>query len=71
MIKRAPLKKDPPGKCSRWQVAIYNTETKQKDWHTVRGTKEDARAVERRIHGPGRAQDIRGGRQTLRGRPES
>jgi len=49
MIKRAPLKKDPPGKCSRWHVLVYNPETKQKDWHTVRGTKDEAKALERKF----------------------
>jgi integrase len=49
MIKRAPLKKDPPGKCSRWHVVVYNTETKQKDWHTIRGTRDDAKALLRKF----------------------
>lgn len=47
MIKRAPLKKDPPGKCSRWHVVVYNKETKKHDWHTVRGTRDDAKAFKR------------------------
>src|SRR3954447_26852652 len=49
MIKRAPLKKDPPGKCSRWHVIVYNQETKKYDWHTVRGTRDDAKAFERKF----------------------
>jgi integrase len=49
MIKPAPLKKDPPGKCSRWHVVVYNKETRQKIWHTVRGTKADAKALERKF----------------------
>jgi integrase len=49
MIKRAPLKKDPPGKCSRWHVIVYNKETKKYDWHTVRGTRDDAKAFERKF----------------------
>jgi hypothetical protein len=49
MIKRAPLKKDPPGKCSRWHVVVYNKETKKYDWHTIRGTREDAKALERKF----------------------
>jgi hypothetical protein len=36
MIKRAPLKSDGAGKCSRWHVVVYNQETKKHDWHTVR-----------------------------------
>jgi len=47
MIKRAPLKNDPPGKCSRWHVVVYNKETKKRAWHTVRGTKDDAKAFKR------------------------
>jgi integrase len=49
MIKRAPLKTDLPGKCSRWHVVLYNRERKQKDWHTVRGTIADAKALERKF----------------------
>jgi integrase len=49
MIKRAPLKKDPPGKCSRWHVVVYNKETKKHDWHTVRGTRDDAKAFKRKF----------------------
>ena len=48
MIKRAPLKTDPPGKCSRWHVIVYNKETKKYDWHTIRGTRDDA--SEGRVH---------------------
>jgi integrase len=48
MIKRAPLKKDPPGQCSRWRVIVYNKQTKKYDWHTVRGTRADAKALERK-----------------------
>jgi hypothetical protein len=47
MIKRAPLKKDPPGKCSRWHVIEHNTETKKYGWHTVRGTLKEAEIKER------------------------
>lgn len=47
MIKRSPLKRDSLGKCTRWQVVVYNRETKRKDWHTVRGTLSDAQALER------------------------
>jgi len=49
MIKRSPLKKDPPGKCSRWHVVVYNKETKKRDWHTIRGTKDDAKEFKRRF----------------------
>jgi hypothetical protein len=49
MIKRAPLKTDPPGKCSRWHVIIYNRETKKNDWHTVRSTRADAKTLERKF----------------------
>ena len=53
MIKRAPLKKDPPGQCSRWRVIVYNMETKKYDWHTIRGTRADANALERKtFRGP-------------------
>jgi integrase len=48
MIKRVPLKKDPPGKYSRWHVVVYNKQTKKYDWHTIRGTHEDAKALERK-----------------------
>jgi hypothetical protein len=49
MIRRAPVKKDPPGQCSRWHVVVYNTETKKYDWHTVGGTRADAKALERKF----------------------
>jgi integrase len=49
MIKRSPLKSDLPGKRSRWHVIVYNKGTKRSDWHTVRGTKGDAKALERRF----------------------
>ena len=42
MIKRAPLSKDPAGKCNRWRVIVYNQETKKYDWHTVRGSRDDS-----------------------------
>jgi integrase len=51
MIKRAPLKKDPKGSCSRWHVVVYNKETKKYDWHTVRGTRDDARNFKRKAEG--------------------
>jgi len=51
MIKRAPLKKDPKGSCSRWHVVVYNKETKKYDWHTVRGTRDDAKAFKRKAEG--------------------
>jgi hypothetical protein len=47
--KRAPLKTDPPGKCSRWHVVAYNQETKKLDWHTMRGTKDDAKSFKRKF----------------------
>jgi integrase len=47
VIKRAPLKTDPPGKCSRWWVKIYNAETHKPEWHTVHGTRKEAEAYER------------------------
>ena len=46
-IVKAPLKTDPPGKCSRWRVILYNPATKKHDWHTVAGTKADAQRFER------------------------
>ena len=49
MIKRVPLKRDPPGQCGRWRVIVYNKETKKFDWHTVRGTRADAKALERKF----------------------
>ena len=49
MIKRAPLSKDPAGKCNRWRVIVYNQETKKYDWHTVRGSRDDAKALERKF----------------------
>jgi hypothetical protein len=49
MIKRIPLSENPPGKCSRWRVIVYDKETKKYDWHTVRGTRDDAKALERKF----------------------
>ena len=49
MIKLAPLKKDPPGKCTRWHVVVYNKEKKKYDWRTVRGTRDDAKALKRKF----------------------
>lgn len=49
MIKRVPLKRDPPGQCGRWRVIVYNKETKKYDWHTIRGTRADAKALERKF----------------------
>lgn len=49
MIKRHPLKKGPPGQCTRWRVIVYNKETKKYDWHTIRGTRSDARPLERKF----------------------
>jgi len=33
--------------CSRWHVVVYNKDTKKYDWHTVRGTRDDAKSAER------------------------
>jgi len=60
MIKRAPLKKDPKGSCSRWHVVVYNKETKKRDWHTVRGTKDDAKAFKRKFESAKRDGDYTG-----------
>jgi len=60
MIKRAPLKKDPPGKCSRWYVVVYNKEKKKRDWHTVRGTRDDAKAFKRKFENAKRNGDYCG-----------
>jgi hypothetical protein len=49
MIKLVPLKKDPPGQCSRWRAIVYNVQTKKYDWHTVRGTRADAKTLERKF----------------------
>jgi len=46
-IKRAPLKTDAAGKCSRWRVIVYNAATSRHEWHTVRGTERDAKAFQR------------------------
>lgn len=46
MIKRAPLKTDSPGTCSRWHVVIYNQETGKKDWHTVLGPRSKAKELQ-------------------------
>jgi integrase len=46
-IKRAPLKTDAAGKCSRWRVILYNRATCKYEWHTVQGTRRDAEAFER------------------------
>ena len=60
MIKRAPLKKDPPGQCNRWRVIVYNAETKKYDWHTIRGTRADAKALERKFEDAKRKGDYIG-----------
>lgn len=60
MIKRDPLKKDPPGQCTRWRVIVYNTETKKHDWHTIRGTRADAKALERKFEDAKRKGDYAG-----------
>lgn len=46
-IRRAPLKTDAAGKCSRWRVILYNPATHKQEWHTVGGTRRDAEAFER------------------------
>lgn len=46
-IIRAPLKTDPPSKCSRWRVIIFNPATHKQEWHTVSGTRREAEAFER------------------------
>src|SRR2546421_13078199 len=46
-IKKAPLKTDTAGKCSRWRVILYNPATHKQEWHTVNGTRRDAQAFER------------------------
>jgi len=46
-IKKAPLKTDAAGKCSRWRVIVYNPATHKQEWHTVEGTRRDAEAFER------------------------
>jgi integrase len=60
MIKRHPLKKDPAGQCNRWRVIIYNRETKKYDWHTIRGTRSDAKALERKFEDAKRKGDYVG-----------
>lgn len=45
-IIRKPLKIDPPGKCSRWWVVLYNPVKHRQEWVTVRGTRRDAEGVE-------------------------
>jgi integrase len=47
MIIRAPLKTDAAGKCSRWWVKFYNSETHKYEMHTVRGARTDAAKYER------------------------
>jgi integrase len=44
---KAPLKVDPPGKCSRWRVILYNTAKHKQEWHTANGTRREAEAFER------------------------
>jgi integrase len=46
-IQRAPLKTDTAGKCTRWRVIIYNSDTHKHEWHTVNGTRKEAQAFER------------------------
>lgn len=46
-IVKAPLKSDPAGKCSRWRVILYNTNTKKQEWFTISGRRSDAAAFER------------------------
>ncbi|MEJ1961069.1 MAG: site-specific integrase [Gammaproteobacteria bacterium] len=48
-ILRIPLKRDPPGKCGRWRVILYNPMRRKQEWVTVRGTKRDAETVEREL----------------------
>jgi integrase len=48
-IVRKPLKKDPPGKCTRWRVILYNPAKHKQEWATVRGTIREAEALERQL----------------------
>jgi integrase len=48
-IVKAPLKTDPPGKCSRWRVILYNPVTHKQEWATVRGGKREAQAYEEEL----------------------
>jgi integrase len=43
------LKTDTAGKCTRWHVTIWNKQRQKKEWHTVHGTREEARALERKF----------------------
>jgi integrase len=46
-IVKAPLKTDAAGKCTRWRVILYNPASHKQEWHTVSGTRRDAKAFER------------------------
>lgn len=49
-IRRAPLKTDAAGKCSRWWVRVYDRNNhKHGDRHTVIGTLQEAKALERQL----------------------
>src|SRR5690348_5493275 len=48
-IIRKPLQSDPPGKCSRWRVILYNAAKHKQEWVTVRGTRQDAESLERSL----------------------
>jgi len=48
-IHRKPLKTDPPGKCTRWRVILYNPGTGKYDWSTFRGALKDAKEFEREL----------------------
>jgi len=49
-IIKKPLKKDPPAKCTRWRVIIYNRVKRRHEWCTVHGTLADARTLERQLN---------------------
>lgn len=50
----------PVSQCNRWRVIIYNRETKKYDWHTIHGTRSNARALERKFEDAKRKGDYVG-----------
>jgi integrase len=46
-IIKKPLASDRDGRCTRWQIVLYNRHTGKQEWFTHRGTKRDAEAFER------------------------
>ena len=46
-IVKAPLKTDAAGKCTRWRIVLYNSQTHRQESFTIVGGRRDAVAFER------------------------